>query len=90
MRLKIDKGRIGNISVYCIKQNQSQKNTIMCSNQYRNEHIFINSEKSKTFDIQRLVLNLIDKIDLQRGDKRLPRSDHSIYYIKEYKKDVRK
>ena len=31
--------------------------------------IFMNSENSKTSDLQRLLLNLSDKIDLKRSDK---------------------
>ena len=31
--------------------------------------IFMNSENSKTSDPHRLLLNLIDKINLKRGDK---------------------
>ena len=31
--------------------------------------IFIDSENSKTSDLQRLLLNLTDKIDLRRKDK---------------------
>ena len=42
--------------------------------------IFMNSENSKTSDVRRLKLNLTDKIDLQRGDKRVALSDLSIYY----------
>ena len=42
--------------------------------------IFMNSENSKTFDPQRLSLNLPDKINLKRSDKYVPLSNHSIYY----------
>ena len=31
--------------------------------------IFMNSENCKTSDLQRLLLNLSDKIDLKRSDK---------------------
>ena len=31
--------------------------------------IFINSKKSKMFDLQRLLFNLSDKINLKRSDK---------------------
>ena len=40
----------------------------------------MNSEKSKTSDPYRLVLNLTDKMDLQREDKLAAFSDLSIYY----------
>ena len=40
----------------------------------------MNSENSKTSDVRRLKLNLTDKIDLQRGDKRVALSDLGIYY----------
>ena len=39
--------------------------------------IFVNSENSKTSD----VLNLTEKMDLQRGDKRVALSDLIVYYI---------
>ena len=42
--------------------------------------IFINSEKSKTPDPHRLLLNLTDKIDLRRKDKYIALSNLSIYY----------
>ena len=31
--------------------------------------IFMNSENSETFDSHRLLLNLLDKIDLKKSDK---------------------
>ena len=53
--------------------------------------IFMNSERSKTSDVHRLRLNLTDKIDLQRRDKRVALSDLSIYYtIKIIKKLYKK
>ena len=53
--------------------------------------IFMNSENSKTSEPHRLLLNLSDKINLQRSDKNVASSNLSIYYtwknIKEsYKK----
>ena len=42
--------------------------------------IFINSENNKTSDLQRLFLNLTDKIDLSRKDKYNALSSLSIYY----------
>ena len=42
--------------------------------------IFMNSKKSKTSDPRRLLLNLIDKIDLRREDKYIALSNLSIYY----------
>ena len=42
--------------------------------------LLINSENSKSSDAHRLKLNLMDKMDLQRGDKRAVLSDLSIYY----------
>lgn len=51
--------------------------------------IFISSENCKTFDAHILMLNLTDKLDLQRCDKRVPLSDLSVYYtcknIKKYR-----
>ena len=42
--------------------------------------IFMNSKYSKTSDPQRLLFNLIDKINLKRGDKYVALSNLSIYY----------
>ena len=42
--------------------------------------IFMNSENSKTYDCHRLLLNLSDKINLERSDKYLALSNLSIYY----------
>ena len=42
----------------------------------------MNSANSKTSDPYRLVLNLTDKIDLQRGDKRVALSNFNIYYMR--------
>ena len=42
--------------------------------------IFMNSKYSKTSDPQRLLFNLIDKINLKRGDKYVALSNPSIYY----------
>ena len=40
----------------------------------------MNSENSNTFDPQRLLLNLTDKIDLRRKNKYIALSNPSIYY----------
>ena len=49
----------------------------------------MNSKNSKTSDPHRLLLNLIDKIDLRRKDKYISLSNLSIYYTwKNYKKVV--
>ena len=40
----------------------------------------MNSENSKTSDPHRLLLNLTDKINLQRSDKYVALSNLSIYY----------
>ena len=42
--------------------------------------IFINSENSKTSERYRLLLNLSDKINLQRSDKYVPLSNLNIYF----------
>ena len=42
--------------------------------------IFINSENCKTSKPYVLILNLIDKIDLQRDEKGVALSNPSIYY----------
>ena len=41
---------------------------------------FMNSKNSKTFDSQRITLNISDKIILKRGDKYAALSNHSISY----------
>ena len=42
--------------------------------------IFMNSENSKTSDPHRLLLILIDKINLKKSDKSVALSNLSIYY----------
>ena len=42
--------------------------------------IFVNSENSKSSKPHVLILNLTDKIDLRRGEKRVALSNLSIYY----------
>ena len=43
-------------------------------------NVFMNSKNSKTSDPHRLLLNLIDKIDLWRKDKNIALSNLSICY----------
>ena len=43
--------------------------------------IFMDSEISKTSDSNRLILNLIDKMNLKRSNKYIALSDLSICYI---------
>ena len=40
----------------------------------------MNSENSKTSDLHRLLLNLLDKINLKRSDEYVALSNLSIYY----------
>ena len=42
--------------------------------------IFMNSENSKTSDLHRLLLNLLDKINLKRSDKYIALSKFCICY----------
>ena len=42
--------------------------------------IFINSGNSKTSDPQRILLSLLDKVNLKRSDKYVVLSNLSIYY----------
>ena len=42
--------------------------------------IFINSKNNKTSDLQRLLINLTDKINLKRSDKYVALSSLSMYY----------
>ena len=52
--------------------------------------MFMNSENSKTSDPNRLLLNISDKIDLERNDKYVALSNLRIYYPwKEMKKSYK-
>ena len=56
------------------------------------DNIFMNSENSKTSDPQRPLLDLTNKINLNRTDKQIALLNLSIYYIlknikKSYKND---
>ena len=52
--------------------------------------LFINSEKNTTFHAYMLKFNLVDKVDLQSGDKRVALSHLSTYYLwKDLKKLAR-
>ena len=42
--------------------------------------IFMNSKNIKTSDLHRLLINLLDKINLKRSDKYVALSNLSIYY----------
>ena len=42
--------------------------------------IFMNSENSKTSDSRRILLNLLDAINLERSDKYVASSNLSMYY----------
>ena len=46
----------------------------------RMDTIFMNSGNSKTSDSQRLLFNLLDKINLKKKDKYVALLDFSIYY----------
>ena len=50
--------------------------------------IFMNSENSKTSDPHRLLLKLLDKINLKRSDKYIALSNLSIYYKWKNKKVI--
>ena len=43
--------------------------------------LFMNSRNSKNYDLQRLLLNLSDKINLKTSDKYVALSNLSMYYI---------
>ena len=47
---------------------------------------FMNSENGTTFHPHRLLLNLTDKIDCQRGEKSVALSNLSILHTEKYKK----
>ena len=59
-------------------------NSMKLSN--RMSTMFMNYRNSETSDPHRLLLNLSDKIDLQRSDKYITLSNPSIYYTKNIKK----
>ena len=50
--------------------------------------IFMNSGNSKTSDPHRLLLKLLDKINLKRSDKYVALSNLSIYYKWKNKKVI--
>ena len=55
-------------------------NSVIKSIQIQQMHItFMNSENSKTSHPQRLLFNLTDKINLQRGEKIVPLSYFCIH-----------
>ena len=45
--------------------------------------IFLNSKKSKIYDLQRLLFNLSDKVNLKR-------SDNMLLYMEKYKQFIQK
>ena len=47
----------------------------------------MNSGNSKVSDPHRLLLNLLDKINLKRGDKYFSLSNRSIYYTRKDRKN---
>ena len=51
---------------------------------------FMNSEKSKTSDPHRLLLNLADKINLKGSDKHVTLSNFGIYYTRRNIKKLHK
>ena len=75
----------GKLYIPCIKQKEISKtvyDNIMISLklQKKLDAIFMNSEKSKTSDPRKLLLNLTDKINLKSSDKYVALSNHSIQY----------
>ena len=59
--------------ILCINQMKSLKTyavTQLNQYKYKMNTIFMNSENSKTSKPHVLILNLTDKIDVQRGEKR--------------------
>ena len=50
--------------------------------------IFVNSKNSKTSEAQRLLLNLLDNINVKGKDKYIPLSDLNKYYIQKHVKKV--
>ena len=78
--MKLDK-----LYILCIEKKKLLKkayNNIINSIKLKNrmDTIFMNSENSKTSDPYRLLLNLSDKINLNRSDKYVVLSNLSIYY----------
>ena len=69
--------------ILCINQKKSQKKytiTIKSVQIKTMGTVFMNSENSKTFEPQVLILELTDKLDLRWGEKIIALSDLSIYY----------
>ena len=69
--------------ILCINQKKSQKKytiTIKSVQIKTMGTVFMNSENSKTFEPQVLILELTDKLDLKWGEKIIALSDLSIYY----------
>ena len=52
--------------------------------------ILMNSENNKTSDLHRLILNLIDKVNLKANVKYVALSNLSIYYTWKNKKFIKK
>ena len=52
--------------------------------------IFMNSENSKTSDPHRLLLNLLDKINLKRSDKYMFYQNLALLHTEKYKKIIQK
>ena len=50
--------------------------------------IFMNSKNSKTLDVHRLLLNLSDKINLNRSNKYIALSNTGIYYTWQNKFEI--
>lgn len=84
MDLKIFLMRLRNLYIHYIGKRSQRKYTIIYLDEYKNEYsiLFRNSGNSKTSNAHRLRLNLLDKIDLRRGDtKCVTLSNFSIYCI---------
>ena len=67
----------------CINQKESlKKYAIRYLNQYKHkiDTVFINSENRKTFKPHVLILNITDKVDLQKDEKSVALSNLCIYY----------
>ena len=69
--------------VYCLFQSKKllKKYTITLNQcNYKMDTICVSSENSKTSEPHVLILKLIDKLDLRRGEKSIALSNLSIYY----------
>lgn len=81
IHLKIYKMKFVRSFILCFNKRKSPKKCfITYLNKYKMDNNFINSENSKTSELNRPWLNLQYKIDVKRSDEYIVLSNLSIYY----------